>query len=196
MSVAIVKYNAGNIRSVLNALSRLGVEPVLTDDPEQLQRADKVLFPGQGEASNAMRYLRERGLDKVIRSLQQPLLGICIGQQLLCSHSEEGNTDCLGVFDAPVLRFQPERHEEKVPHMGWNDIYDLQSPLFCGVDERDFVYFVHSFYVPLSKDTIATTDYIQPFSAALQRDNFYATQFHPEKSGDVGSRILKNFLEL
>lgn len=196
MSVAIVKYNAGNIRSVLNALSRLGVEPVLTDNPEELRRADKVLFPGQGEASHAMRYLREHGLDKVICSLQQPLLGICIGQQLLCRNSEEGNTDCLGIFDVPVLRFQPERHEDKVPHMGWNDIYDLQSPLFNGIDERAFVYFVHSFYVPPCREMIATADYIRPFSAALHRDNFYATQFHPEKSGDVGSRILKNFLEL
>lgn len=196
MSVAIVKYNAGNIRSVLNALSRLGVEPVLTDNPEELRRADKVLFPGQGEASHAMRYLREHGLDKVICSLQQPLLGICIGQQLLCRNSEEGNTDCLGIFDVPVLRFQPERHEDKVPHMGWNDIYDLQSPLFNGIDERAFVYFVHSFYVPPCQEMIATADYIRPFSAALHRDNFYATQFHPEKSGDVGSRILKNFLEL
>lgn len=196
MSVAIVKYNAGNIRSVLNALSRLGVEPVLTDNPEELRRAEKVLFPGQGEASHAMRYLREHGLDKVICSLQQPLLGICIGQQLLCRNSEEGNTDCLGIFDVPVLRFQPERHEDKVPHMGWNDIYDLQSPLFNGIDERAFVYFVHSFYVPPCQEMIATADYIRPFSAALHRDNFYATQFHPEKSGDVGSRILKNFLEL
>lgn len=196
MSVAIVKYNAGNIRSVLNALSRLGVEPVLTDNPEELRRADKVLFPGQGEASHAMRYLREHGLDKVICSLQQPLLGICIGQQLLCRNSEEGNTDCLGIFDVPVLRFQPERHEDKVPHMGWNDIYDLQSPLFNGIDERAYVYFVHSFYVPPCQEMIATADYIRPFSAALHRDNFYATQFHPEKSGDVGSRILKNFLEL
>ncbi|MDD7303029.1 MAG: imidazole glycerol phosphate synthase subunit HisH [Bacteroidaceae bacterium] len=196
MSVAIVKYNAGNIRSVLNALSRLGVEPVLTDNPEELRRADKVLFPGQGEASHAMRYLREHGLDKVVCSLQQPLLGICIGQQLLCRNSEEGNTDCLGIFDVPVLRFQPERHEDKVPHMGWNDIYDLQSPLFNGIDERAFVYFVHSFYVPPCQEMIATADYIWPFSAALHRDNFYATQFHPEKSGDVGSRILKNFLEL
>lgn len=196
MSVAIVKYNAGNIRSVLNALSRLGVEPVLTDNPEELRRADKVLFPGQGEASHAMRYLREHGLDKVVCSLRQPLLGICIGQQLLCRNSEEGNTDCLGIFDVPVLRFQPERHEDKVPHMGWNDIYDLQSPLFNGIDERAFVYFVHSFYVPPCQEMIATADYIRPFSAALHRDNFYATQFHPEKSGDVGSRILKNFLEL
>lgn len=196
MSVAIVKYNAGNIRSVLNALSRLGVEPVLTDNPEELRRADKVLFPGQGEASHAMRYLREHGLDKVVCSLRQPLLGICIGQQLLCRNSEEGNTDCLGIFDVPVLRFQPERHEDKVPHMGWNDIYDLQSPLFNGIDERAYVYFVHSFYVPPCQEMIATADYIRPFSAALHRDNFYATQFHPEKSGDVGSRILKNFLEL
>jgi len=205
MQVAIVKYNAGNIFSVLCALKRLGVEPLLTDDPEQLRRADRVLFPGQGEASGAMAYLRQRGLDQVIRSLTQPVLGICIGQQLLCRHSEEGDTDCLGIFDADVRRFQPTRHEDKVPCMGWNSLYDLKTPLFEGLDnvqcsmfnvQSPYVYFVHSFYVPLCADTIAVADYVQPYSAALHKDNFYACQFHPEKSGSVGEQILKNFLNL
>ncbi len=196
MSVAIVKYNAGNIHSVVHALQRLGVEPLLTDDAELLQRADKVLFPGQGEASNVMAYLRSHGLDKVICSLRQPVLGICIGQQLLCSHSQEGNVDCLGIFDVPVVRFQPNEREQKVPHMGWNTISDLSSPLFEDIDKEAYVYFVHSFYVPLCSYTIATTDYVQPFSSALHRDNFFATQFHPEKSGSVGEHILRNFLSL
>ena len=196
MNVAVVKYNAGNIYSVIHALQRLGVNPILTDDPEQLQKADKVLFPGQGEASNAMRYLREHGMDKVITDLKNPILGICIGQQLMCRHSEEGDTDCLGIFDADVLRFQPQKHEDKVPHMGWNQLERPSSELFKGFSEGEFVYFVHSFYVPICAHTIATTDYILPFSAALHKDNFYATQFHPEKSGSVGERIIKNFLEL
>lgn len=196
MSIAIVKYNAGNICSVVNALHRLGVEPLITDDATELARADRIIFPGQGEASNAMRYLREHGLDDVIRQLRQPLLGICIGQQLLCRHSEEGDVDCLGIFDVPVVRFRPERHEDKVPHMGWNDLHDLRSPLFEGIDEGEFVYFVHSFYVPPCNSTIATCNYTLPFSAALHRDNYYATQFHPEKSGDVGERIIRNFLQL
>jgi len=196
MNVAVVKYNAGNIYSVIHALQRLGVNPILTDDPEQLQKADKVLFPGQGEASNAMRYLREHGLDNVIRDLRNPILGICIGQQLMCRHSEEGNTECLGIFDADVLRFEPKKHEDKVPHMGWNQLEGPTSELFKGFSEGEFVYFVHSFYVPVCENTIATTQYINPFSAALHKDNFYATQFHPEKSGSVGERIIKNFLEL
>ena len=195
MQVAVVKYNAGNIYSVMNALKRLGVEPLLTDDAQQLRQADRVLFPGQGEASGAMAYLREHGLDQVIRSLTQPVLGICIGQQLLCRHSEEGNVDCLGIFNAEVKRFSPTRHEDKVPCMGWNKIYDTKSELMTGV-EGQFVYFVHSFYVPSCPETIATADYIQPYSAALHKDNFYATQFHPEKSGSVGERIIRNFLEL
>ncbi|SDH04302.1 glutamine amidotransferase [Prevotella communis] len=195
MQVAVVKYNAGNIYSVTNALKRLGVEPLLTDDAQQLRQADRVLFPGQGEASGAMAYLREHGLDQVIRSLTQPVLGICIGQQLLCRHSEEGDVDCLGIFDAEVKRFSPTRHEDKVPCMGWNKIYDTKSELMTGV-EGQFVYFVHSFYVPSCPETIATADYIQPYSAALHKDNFYATQFHPEKSGSVGERIIRNFLEL
>ncbi|MDE5787336.1 MAG: imidazole glycerol phosphate synthase subunit HisH [Bacteroidaceae bacterium] len=196
MNVAIVDYKAGNIYSVIHALERLGVSPLLTDNPELIAKADKVLFPGQGEAGNAMRYLKQHGLDRVIRELRQPLLGICIGQQLLCSHSEEGDVDCLGIFDVPVLRFRPQRHEDKVPHMGWNTIGQTRSPLFRGFEGNKFVYFVHSFYVPECEWTVATTDYIQPFSAALRRDNFYATQFHPEKSGDAGERILQNFLDL
>ncbi len=195
MQVAIVKYNAGNIFSVVNALRRLGVEPLLTDKAEELQRADRVLFPGQGEASTTMSYIREHGLDKIILSLRQPVLGICVGQQLMCRHSEEGNTDCLGIFPVDVKRFQPMRHEDKVPAMGWNSIYNLKTPLMQGIAERDYVYFVHSYYVPMCDYTIATSDYVQPFSAALHKDNFYATQFHPEKSGSVGERIIKNFLE-
>ena len=216
MNVAIVKYNAGNIYSVVNAMKRLGVEPLLTDDPVALRRADCVLFPGQGEARGAMEYLVQRGLDNVIRSLTQPVFGICVGQQLLCRHSEEGNVDCLGIFDADVKRFIPQRHEDKVPCMGWNKLYDLKTPLFASLaeahdshDSHDshephrpheshspYVYFVHSYYVPLCNETIATADYIQPYSAALHKDNFYATQFHPEKSGSVGEQILKNFLSI
>ena len=195
MNVSIVKYNAGNVFSVISSLRRLGVEPTFTDDAETLRRSDCVVFPGQGEASGAMSYLREHGLDTVIRSLRQPVLGICIGQQLLCRHSDEGDTDCLGVFDVDVHRFQPTRHEEKIPAMGWNEISDLRSPLFKSMD-TSFVYFVHSYYVPLCEHTIATSDYILPYSAAIQKDNFYATQFHPEKSGRVGEQILKNFLEV
>ena len=195
MQIAVVKYNAGNIFSVMNALRRLGTEPVLTDDGNELRNADRVIFPGQGEASNAMAYLREHRLDEVICSLRQPVLGICIGQQLLCKHSEEGDVDCLGIFDASVKRFVPTRHEEKVPCMGWNMLHGTASPLMEGI-EGQYVYFVHSYYVPLCKETIATADYILPYSAALHKDNFYATQFHPEKSGSVGERIIKNFLEL
>jgi glutamine amidotransferase len=194
--IAVVKYNAGNIRSVLNALNRLGVEPVLTDDAGVLRKAEHVLFPGQGEAATAMAYLRERNLDKVICSLRQPVLGICIGQQLMCSHSEEGNTDCLGIFPMDVCRFRPQRHEDKVPQMGWNSIHKLKTLLFDGVSEGSFIYNVHSFYVPESPYTIASCEYIQPYSAALNKDNFYSTQFHPEKSGSVGELILKNFLKL
>jgi glutamine amidotransferase len=197
MNVAIVKYNAGNVYSVVNALKRLGIEPLFTDDAEVLQKADRVVFPGQGEARGAMNYLRTRRLDEVIRSLTQPVLGICIGQQLLCRHSEEGNVDCIGVFDAEVKRFQPERHEDKVPCMGWNSLkLSADNPLFKGLEEEPYVYFVHSYYVPLCKDTIATADYILPYSASMHKDNFYACQFHPEKSGKVGEQIIRNFLEL
>lgn len=195
MNVAIVKYNAGNIYSVVNALKRMGIEPLLTDDAEQLQKADRVLFPGQGEASGAMEYLKARRLDEVIRNLRQPVLGICIGQQLLCRHSEEGDTDCIGIFDAEVKRFQPARHEDKVPCMGWNWLHDTKSPLMQGI-EGEYVYFVHSYYVPVCSETIATTDYILPYSAAMHKDNFYTCQFHPEKSGRVGEQIIKNFLSI
>ena len=196
MEVAIVKYNAGNIYSVESALRRLGVTPLLTDDAETLRQADCVLFPGQGEASGAMRYLRARGLDRIIRSLRQPVLGICIGQQLMCRHSEKGDTDCLGIFDADVRRFVPVSKEDKIPAMGWNEITHLQTPLFAGLSEGDFVYFVHSYYVPLCGQTIATADFIHPYSAAMHKDNFFATQFHPEKSGRVGEVILRNFLQM
>ena len=193
MNVAIVKYNAGNVYSVVNALRRLGIEPLLTDDAEQLQRADRVLFPGQGHAGEAMEYLKARRLDEVIRDLKKPVFGICVGQQLLCKHSEEGDVDCIGVFDADVKRFQPQRHEEKVPCMGWNSLHDVKGPLF---EENTYVYFVHSYYVPLCEHTTAMADYILPYSAAMQKDNFYACQFHPEKSGAVGEQIIKKFLAL
>ena len=196
MEVAIVKYNAGNIYSVVNALKRMGIEPLLTDDPELLKKADRVLFPGQGEAKGAMEYLKARGLDAVIRDLKQPVFGICVGQQLLCKHSEEGDVDCIGIFDAPVVRFRPERHEDKVPCMGWNKLYDTKSPLMEGLGDDPYVYFVHSYYVPVCEETIATADYILPYSASMNKDNFYTCQFHPEKSGTVGERILKNFLDL
>ena len=201
MQVAIVKYNAGNIYSVVNALRRMGIEPTLTDDAELLKKADKVLFPGQGHAGEAMDYLRARKLDEVIRDLKQPVFGICVGQQLLCKHSEEGDTDCIGIFDAEVKRFQPQRHEDKVPCMVWNELrvesLELRvDPLMEGLGEHPYVYFVHSYYVPVCEETIATADYILPYSASMHKDNFYACQFHPEKSGKVGERILKNFLEL
>ncbi|WP_273389357.1 imidazole glycerol phosphate synthase subunit HisH [Barnesiella viscericola] len=196
MEVAVIKYNAGNIYSVLCALRRLGIDPVVSDSPEVLSRADKVIFPGVGEASSAMRYLREHGLDRVIVNLTQPVLAICIGLQLLCLHSEEGDADCLGVFNIPVRRFVPSDGEEKIPHMGWNTLHNLQGPLFRGIGEGSYVYFVHSYYAPVSADCVAQCDYITPFSAALNRDNFYATQFHVEKSGAVGARILENFLTL
>ena len=196
MNVAIVKYNAGNVYSVVNALRRMGIEPLLTDDAEALRKADRVFFPGQGHAGEAMDYLRARRLDEVIRDLKQPVFGICVGQQLLCKHSEEGNTDCIGIFDAEVKRFQPKNHEDKVPCMGWNQLFDIKSPLYNGLNDGDYVYFVHSFFVPICAETIATADYIQPYSASMQKDNFYTCQFHPEKSGKVGERILKNFLEL
>lgn len=195
MNVAIVKYNAGNIRSVVNAIRRLGIEPMTTDDPEQLNGADRVIFPGQGEARSAMDYLKARNLDKVIASLRQPVLGICVGQQLLCRHSEEGDVDCIGIFDVDVKRFQPKRHEDKVPAMGWNAIQPNDSPYLRGIKKDDYVYFVHSYYVPVCEWTAATANYINTYSACLQKDNFFTCQFHPEKSGRVGALILENFLQ-
>lgn len=212
MDVAIVKYNAGNIYSVVNAMKRLGINPILTDDAEKLQKADRVLFPGQGQAREAMEYLKAHNLDQVIKNLKQPVLGICVGQQLLCRHSEEGNVDCIGIFDVDVKRFCPQRHEDKVPAMGWNEIYDLKTDLYKGFGNHatkaslqkevedvlvhPYSYFVHSYYVPLCEETIATADYILPYSASLHKGNFYTCQFHPEKSGKVGEQILQNFLEL
>jgi glutamine amidotransferase len=192
--IAIIKYNAGNITSVKNAIERLGFDCIVTDDDQQIRSADKVIFPGVGEAKSAMNYLRERGMDELIISLTKPLLGICLGQQLLCKTSEEGNTKCLGVFDVEVKKFPAT---DVVPHMGWNCHRQFNnSPLFKGISKDDDVYFVHSYYCELSENTIAECDYILPFSAAMQKDNFYATQFHPEKSASVGEQILKNFLEL
>ena len=196
MKVAVVKYNAGNIRSVDYALKRLGVEAVITADKEELQSADKVIFPGVGEAETTMNNLKATGLDELIKNLRQPVFGICLGMQLMCRYSEEGEVDCLNIFDVGVKRFVPQKHEDKVPHMGWNTIGKTNSKLFEGFTEEEFVYFVHSFYVPTCDFTAATTDYIHPFSAALHKDNFYATQFHPEKSGKTGEKILTNFLNL
>lgn len=196
MKVVIIKYNAGNICSVDYALKRLGVDAEISADPAVIRSADKVIFPGVGEAETTMEHLKATGLDQLIKELKQPVLGICLGMQLMCSHSEEGNADCLGIFDVDVKRFVPKRHEDKVPHMGWNTIAQTNSDLFNGFDKDEYVYFVHSYYVPVNEHTAAVTDYIHPFSAALHKDNFYATQFHPEKSGGVGERILKNFLAL
>ena len=196
MKVAVVKYNAGNIRSVDYALKRLGVEAVITADKEILQSADKVIFPGVGEAGTTMKHPKTTGVDELIKKLRQPVFGICLGMQLMCRHSEEGEVDCLNIFDVDVKRFVPQKHEDKVPHMGWNTIGKTNSKLFEGFTEEEFVYFVHSFYVPVCDFTAAETDYIHPFSAALHKDNFYATQFHPEKSGKTGERVLRNFLDL
>jgi glutamine amidotransferase len=191
--IAIIKYNAGNIQSVENALYRLGYDCVVTDDASMIRNAGKVIFPGVGEASSAMKYLKENQMDTLIQSLRQPVLGICLGQQLMCRYSEEGNTDCLGIFNADVKKFPSN---ELVPHMGWNNLQDLKGRLFNGIGEDDNVYFVHSYYAELSEETTATCRYILPFSAAMQKGNFYATQFHPEKSAGIGELILKNFLEL
>ncbi len=194
MKVAIVKYNAGNVESVKNALVRLGVAPVLTDEAETLRTADKVIFPGVGEASTAMNYLRERNLDEAIKSLTQPVLGICLGMQLLCASSEENETKCLGILPYRVRKFESD--SLKIPQMGWNNIFDLKSDLLKGVGENSFVYFVHSFYVETGAETIAACDYGLKFSAAIRHENFYAAQFHAEKSGAVGAKILENFLEI
>ena len=202
MKVAIIKYNAGNIYSVYCACQRLGCESVITDDPTVIREADRVIFPGVGEARAAMQHLNATGLADVIRGLKQPVLGICIGMQLLCKHSEEGDVDCLGIFNVPVLRFRPSSQEFKVPQMGWNTIEkfettsvkETQKSLFINLHEGDYVYYVHSYHVPLCEYTIAQTDYDGYYSAALHKDNFWATQFHPEKSGSVGEQILRNFL--
>lgn len=197
MKVAIIKYNAGNIYSVYCAVARLGAEAVITDDVEEIKSADKVIFPGVGEARAAMEYLNEKGLSDVIRGLKQPVLGICIGMQLLCKHSEEGDVDCLGIFDVPVVRFQPSDKNLKVPQVGWNQITDHSgNPLYEGVKEGDYVYYVHSYHVPVCPWTIAKTEYVNTYSASLLKDNFWATQFHPEKSGSVGEMIIANFLKM
>jgi glutamine amidotransferase len=191
--IAVVKYNAGNIRSMSCALARLGIDPIVTDDAKILAEADKVIFPGVGEASSAMRYLRKRGLDTVLTSLRQPFLGVCLGLQLMCSHSEEHDTDCLGIFKEDVRLFG---RELKVPHMGWNTLTEMSGPLFSGIPDQSYVYFVHSYYVSKGPETVASCDYGLRFSASVSRNNFYGVQFHPEKSGDVGQQILKNFLSL
>ncbi len=197
MDVVIIKYNAGNIQSVLFALERIGVNARVTDDTELIQKADKVIFPGVGEASTAMKYLKERKLDELIIELKQPVLGICLGMQLLCSHSEENNTDCLGIFEqVAVKKFCPDEHQIKVPQIGWNTIFDLQPGLFTTIPENSYCYFVHGYYAEKSKFTTAKTDYVHPYSSALQKNNFYGVQFHPEKSAIVGEQILKNFLSV
>lgn len=195
MNVAIVKYNAGNILSVTYALERLGISPVVTDNVEELQKADRVIFPGVGEASTAMAYLKERNLDVLIKNLEQPVLGICLGMQLLCSYSEENNTNCLSVFDERVVSFLPNG-ADKIPQVGWNTISDYSSNLFKGLPINAYCYFVHGYYAALGPDTIATTNYILPYSAALHKNNFYGVQFHPEKSAAVGEKILQNFLDI
>ena len=195
--VAIIKYNAGNVQSVQYALQRIGVDSIVTDDKATIQSADKVIFPGVGHANAAMQYLRERQLDQLIVSLKQPVLGICLGLQLMCKFSEEGKTDCLGIFDEQVKLFSTSLTTvHKIPQIGWNNIYDYHSKLFTGVNDNEFVYTVHSYYAALGAATIATTDYIIPYSAALEKDNFYAVQFHPEKSGKLGEQILKNFINI
>ena len=191
--IAIVKYNAGNITSVKNAVERLGYSCIVTDDEHLLKTAEKVIFPGVGEASSAMKYLKKKGLDEVIKNLTQPVLGICLGQQLMCNFSEEGNTKCLGIFDANVKKFEPKL---KVPHMGWNTITDLKSKLYNEISSEQDFYFVHSFYSEICSETTAVCDYIVPFSASMQKNNFYATQFHPEKSSSIGEKLLSNFLKL
>ncbi|NML68681.1 imidazole glycerol phosphate synthase subunit HisH [Chryseobacterium sp. RP-3-3] len=191
--IALIKYNGGNVSSVQNALARLNIESIVTDDPELILKADKVIFPGVGEASSTMKVLKEKGLDLLIPDLKQPVLGICLGMQLMCGDNEEGNVRGMGIFDVDVKRFPPE---DLVPHMGWNTISNLKSPLFSGIEENSDVYFVHSYYCGLADATVAGCRYILPFSASLQRDNFFAVQFHPEKSGTVGSKILNNFIKL
>lgn len=193
MKIVIINYGAGNIQSIMFAIERLGFKAVLSNNPDEIKAADKVIFPGVGEASSAMKMLLESGLDTLIPTLKQPVLGICLGMQLMCNKSEEGNTKGLGIFDVDVIKFTPR---VKVPQMGWNQIYNLKSPLFEGINENEYMYLVHSFYAPNCPEAIATTDYEVAYASALQKDNFYGTQFHPEKSGDVGEQILANFLKL
>ncbi|OUL59977.1 imidazole glycerol phosphate synthase subunit HisH [Flavobacterium sp. AJR] len=193
MKIVIINYGAGNIQSIMFAIERLGFKATLSNNPDEIQAADKVIFPGVGEASSAMEKLIESGLNNLIPNLKQPVLGICLGMQLMCKSSEEGNTKGLEIFDVDVIKFTPS---VKVPQMGWNNIYNLQSPLFTGVNENEYMYLVHSFYAPLCKEAIATTNYEVEYASALQKNNFYGTQFHPEKSGDIGEQILSNFLKL
>ena len=196
MNLSIIQYNAGNIQSVLYALERLGVTATVTDDPSIIQASDKVIFPGVGEASTAMAYLKERNLDQLIVSLTQPVLGICLGMQLMCQHSAENDTNCLGIFEEQVLAFKATEMIQKVPQIGWNNIMNLKTDLFKAVPENSFAYFVHGFYAGLGDNTIATTDYIQAYSSGLHKDNFYGVQFHPEKSAEVGEQIIQNFIAL
>ena len=196
MNLSIIQYNAGNIQSVLYALERLGVTATVTDDPSIIQASDKVIFPGVGEASTAMAYLKERNLDQLIVSLKQPVLGICLGMQLMCQHSAENDTNCLGIFEEQVLAFKATEMIQKVPQIGWNNIMNLKTDLFKAVPENSFAYFVHGYYAGLGDNTIATTDYIQAYSSGLHKDNFYGVQFHPEKSAEVGEQIIQNFLAL
>ena len=196
METVIIQYNAGNIQSVLYALERLGVNALVTDDSEKIKSASRVIFPGVGEASSAMQYLKERQLDQLIVSLKQPVLGICLGMQLMCAYSEENNTDCLGIFNEQVKQFKPDTISVKVPQMGWNTITRLQSSLFKGVDENSYAYFVHGYYASIGTHTIAQTNYILDYSSALHKDNFYGVQFHPEKSAKVGEQIIQNFLSI
>ena len=196
MNIAIIKYNAGNIRSVLYALERIGFNAIVTDNADEIRTADKVIFPGVGEASTAMNYLKDRNLDKLICSLTQPVLGICLGMQLMCKYSEENDTDCLGIFDEDVKKFKVESLTLKIPQIGWNSIYDLKTDVFKNVAENSYCYFVHGYYAAKGEHTIAITDYVQPYSSALRKNNFYGVQFHPEKSATAGEHILKNFIEL
>jgi len=193
MKIVIINYGAGNIQSILFAIERLGFKAVLSNNPEEIKAADKVIFPGVGEASSAMKMLQESGLDTLIPTLKQPVLGICLGMQLMCKSSEEGNTKGLGIFDVDVIKFTPK---VKVPQMGWNQIYNLKSPLFAGINENEYMYLVHSYYAPNCPEAIATTNYEVEYASALEKDNFYGTQFHPEKSGAIGEQILGNFLKL